>query len=115
MQLSERIKLAREKAGLSQAELARKAGIAQPSVHDLESGKSKSLRSSTLMRMAQALGQTPEWLAAGIGTLGTGSTTTSDLELYSKDEQSLLESFCKLSAVEKKIVVRMVRALAIDK
>lgn len=110
MQLSDRVKLARKMVKLSQVELAKKAGIAQPSVHDIESGKTKSLRSSTLMRMAEALGQTPEWLAGGIGTPSEPPPPR-----YSKDEQSLLEGFCKLSVVEKKIVVRMVRALAIDK
>lgn len=108
MQLSERIKLARKMNQLSQAELAKRAGISQASVHDLESGARKSLRSSTLMRMAQALGQMPEWLA---GSMGAPLKPV----LYTEDEQSLLESFCKLSAAEKKIIVRMVRALAIDK
>lgn len=65
--LSDRVKKALETAGLSQAELARKTGIAPPSLHDIESGKTKSLRSTTLVRMAKALGQTPDWLAGGIG------------------------------------------------
>ena len=53
MTLAERVKLARQKAELSQAQLAQKIGIAQPSLHDLESGRTKSIRSSTLIRMAE--------------------------------------------------------------
>jgi transcriptional regulator with XRE-family HTH domain len=102
-------------AGLSQIELARKAGISQSSVHDIEYGKTKSLRSTTLFRMAKALGQTPEWLAGGTDKAFDLVQNPKDEHSLSKDEQSILESFCKLTAAEKKIVVRMVRALAIDK
>ncbi len=110
MTLAERVKFARQKAELSQAQLAAQIGIAQPSLHDIESGRTSSLRSSTLFRMAHVLGQTPEWLADNVGIL-----TNSERAPFSKDENTLLESFCKLTAAEKKIVIRMVRALAIDK
>lgn len=108
MTLADRIKDARTRAELSQAELARRSGISQPSLHDLESGKSKTARSTTLMRLAEALGQTPEWLIGGKGALLAVSART-------PTEESLLADFRRLNSTEKKLVVRMIRALVIDK
>jgi len=80
---------------------------------DLESGKSKSMRQSTLLLMAKALGQSPEWLANGDGqTMPFAAPSPSS---HSPFEQDFLADFRKLSAVEKKIVVRMVRSLVMDK
>lgn len=111
MTLSERVKLAREKAGMTQAQLARALGISQPSVHDLESGRTKQFRSSTLLKMAKVLGQSPEWLAGGEG----GLMPISPQAIKTPEEDELLLSYRKLSSAEKKIVLRMVRALVIDK
>ncbi|WP_084087745.1 helix-turn-helix domain-containing protein [Aerolutibacter daejeonensis] len=115
MSLAARIKDARTRAGLSQAELARRCGIAAPSLHDLESGKSKSTRQTTLLRLSKALGKSPEWLAFGDGDGdGSPSVVTAD-STETKFERDFLADFRKLTAVEKKVVVRMVRSLAIDK
>jgi transcriptional regulator with XRE-family HTH domain len=111
MSLADRIKEARALTGLSQVALAKKCGIAPPSLHGLESGRSKSMRQSTLLRMAKALGQSPQWLAFGDGQQADSAAPSRE----SASEQEFIADFRKLSAAEKKIVVRMVRALAIDK
>jgi DNA-binding Xre family transcriptional regulator len=46
----------RETRELSQRELARRAGIAQPMIARIESGKAKNLELKTLARLAAALG-----------------------------------------------------------
>ena len=48
----------RERAALSQAELAAKAGVAKPTVIDLELGRSEA-RPSTVRKLADALGCQP--------------------------------------------------------
>ena len=111
MSLADRIKEARTRAGLSQVALAKKCGIAPLSLHGFESGRSKSMRQSTLLRMAKALGQSPEWLAFGDGQHAESVAPSRE----SAFEQEFIADFRKLSATERKIVVRMVRALAIDK
>ena len=55
MTLGERIAAARAKAGLTQIELARRAGIAQPTLSILERGQ-KDASWATLTRIAAALG-----------------------------------------------------------
>ncbi|WP_047537350.1 XRE family transcriptional regulator [Pseudomonas sp. 11/12A] len=67
MNLSDRIKLARKKAHLTQSELAEKVGIAQTAISQLESGK--TLRSSYLIQIAQECGVNSLWLQTGDGDM----------------------------------------------
>lgn len=61
--LKDRIKLAREKAGLTQQELADKAGVSQTTIMYLENGRNKS--SSKIVDIASALRVDSRWLANG--------------------------------------------------
>jgi phage repressor protein C with HTH and peptisase S24 domain len=63
--LAERIRQCREALGISQGELAKRVGIKQQSIGDLESGKTRGTKH--LLGIAKALGQTPEWLETGVG------------------------------------------------
>lgn len=65
--LGERVRRARERAGMSQAELAKAIGIKQPSVHALETGTGE--RSKHVLAIASALGVGVDWLAHGEGKL----------------------------------------------
>ena len=57
--LGNRLKSARESAGLSQAELAERVGMSQQGVADIET---KGGRPRKLIEIARACGVTPEWL-----------------------------------------------------
>lgn len=46
----------RERAGLSQAELARRAGVPQPAISRLEAGRTPTVRLEHLARLAAVLG-----------------------------------------------------------
>jgi transcriptional regulator with XRE-family HTH domain len=50
-----RLRELREKAGLSQAELARRAGVAQSAISKMEAGGTKGVDFTTLERLAGAL------------------------------------------------------------
>lgn len=63
--LGERIRHSREALGISQGELAKRVGIKQQSIGDLESGKTRGTKH--LLGIAKALGQSPEWLEKGVG------------------------------------------------
>lgn len=63
VQLKDRIKLARKQAKLTQKELADKIGITQPSLSELETGKSHS--TSFIASIAQACHVDPLWLETG--------------------------------------------------
>ncbi|HEJ0334110.1 XRE family transcriptional regulator [Klebsiella aerogenes] len=60
MTLSERLKIAMREAGLTQAALAKRAGVSQAAIQKLTSGAAKS--TTRLIEISQALSVRPEWL-----------------------------------------------------
>ncbi|MDQ7209049.1 helix-turn-helix transcriptional regulator [Serratia fonticola] len=71
MTFADRLNLAMQEGGFTQASLADAVGMAQPSVWKLTSGNSKSSRKS--VQIANVLGVRPEWLASGDGPMRDGS------------------------------------------
>lgn len=65
MSIGKRVLEARKEAGLTQKQLALKAGIRQPTLSELESGDSKT--TGSLAQMAAALGVNALWLETGKG------------------------------------------------
>jgi len=63
---SERVKIERERAGLSQTRLARMCDLSGPMISCLERGKSAGSE-KVLVSVARALGVRPEWLRSGSG------------------------------------------------
>lgn len=67
--LKERVQLAMaRRPELSQADLARAAGIKQPSVADWLNGKTKSLKAETARKVAALIGCDQNWLGSGVGS-----------------------------------------------
>ena len=65
--LAERCVEAREDTGLGQAEAAKDLGLKQPSLSDIETGKTKTLRAKTANAMVKLYGVRLPWLIHGIG------------------------------------------------
>lgn len=63
-ELSERVVWARARLGISQEQLAAKAGVSQGTIGNIESGIRKKPRE--LVSIANALGVRPEWLSSGL-------------------------------------------------
>lgn len=62
----ERLKAARKAHGITQAELAKLAGISQTTIADIERGRNKG--STEVLKLAKSLEVSPDWLATGKGT-----------------------------------------------
>lgn len=67
--LGERIQKAREYAGISKAELARRCGISSAAAIQWEDGSTKSLKAESLIAICDATGVNPRWLAVGVGKM----------------------------------------------
>lgn len=65
--LAERLKTARSHAKITQRKLAELAGVEQPAISQMESGK--TLNSVHLVTLAKACGVRAEWLANGAGEM----------------------------------------------
>ena len=67
--LGDRLRFARDSAGLNQLQLAEKSGVSQATISALE--KRRSVRSVYTSQLAKALGVSYEWLASGVGSAYT--------------------------------------------
>lgn len=91
----------REKLGISRNELARRAGIKGPSMHAIEMGKTKNLKSTTLVGIAAALGvPIQEIMKSKPGKAGR------DLQLEA------LAVFTSLQETDQQAMLVMMRSLA---
>ncbi|MDR0225671.1 MAG: helix-turn-helix domain-containing protein [Burkholderiaceae bacterium] len=91
--LAKRLIMARAWAGMSQNDLARRAGIAQTQLSRYETARSQPRRAA-LDRLAAELGISPAWLALGGGDAHRGNpaqpTQQSPIDLAIVSTQALL-------------------------
>ncbi len=76
MNLGTRLKQARQKKKLTQADLAVAIGIKQQAIQRIEAGKVKS--TSYIVQMAKVLNVSPEWLALGDEAADSGAVVSSN-------------------------------------
>lgn len=76
MELKDRLKQARKNAGLTQVELAERAGIKQASISEMERGLTRT--SGYLIKLAQICGVDPVWLSEGTGQPSRKSSVEAD-------------------------------------
>lgn len=88
----------REDRGLSQAQLARQLGIKQPSLWEIENNQRKTLKSSTLQALCEALSTTPDYI---LGDL----TFDSDLDRELVEMESELVKTLRKLGPEKRIAL----------
>ncbi|MBU9842147.1 helix-turn-helix domain-containing protein [Rahnella aceris] len=82
--LAQRLKMAMDEGGFTQASLAQAAGISQPSVWKIASGRTQE--SVKLFDIAKALGVRPEWLADGTGDMKPYRVASNSIEDYYNKE-----------------------------
>jgi transcriptional regulator with XRE-family HTH domain len=103
--LAERVRTRRKAMELTQDQLAERAGVKQSTVSLVESGVTLWLKGSTLLRMASALGVTPDWLNTGRGELATGASSTD------ARESELLDLFRALPSASQSALLSAARAI----
>lgn len=92
--LQERLHGARQKAGLTQAQLARRAGVSQSTIAQIESGRNSGTKFA--FRLANALKVSVDWLLAGKGV----SEMPTDDEIQASYSFSTLREGISLNLTE---------------
>jgi transcriptional regulator with XRE-family HTH domain len=108
-----RLRHARKLRGLTQQELAKVSGLKQATISDLETGESKSPVGTNLVRLAQSLKVSPDWLAHGKGTMDRIEDDALPLEAI-KFVREWLKLDPEARADIAKLVGTMVKASAAD-
>jgi phage repressor protein C with HTH and peptisase S24 domain len=78
--LADRLKLALDQAGIKQIDLARRVGVTRGAVSLWFKGTTTNLEGENLLKAAQILGVSPNWLSSGRGRMKSASTTEISLE-----------------------------------
>jgi transcriptional regulator with XRE-family HTH domain len=99
--IAARVIALRQARGMSTTDLARACGISQPSMHNIESGKTKTLRGKTLAELARVLGANPEMI------LGKGSFTEAQLH-----EAEMLSLWRALDGDQHRNILAIMQGLA---
>lgn len=116
--VSDRIRKARRKAGLSQLQAAELLGIHRGTFGHWERGGGHLPTSANLLRLAQTLDVSYEWLATGHGHMQDHPLDSEmpavrlDCFAQSEQEESLLRSFRKLTAARRKTLVDLIEVHA---
>ena len=72
MQLGKRLQQCRQGKGISQRELARRAGVQHALISQLETGKKQDALASTVLALATALDTSMDFLCDRFGDTGRG-------------------------------------------
>ncbi|MFZ4539494.1 helix-turn-helix domain-containing protein [Propionivibrio sp.] len=97
VELKDRINQARLAAKLNKSELARRCSVDPSAINHLESGKTKTLSGSLLIKMSSVLCINPAYLETGKGTPELSASVTS----ISSEEQSRDPILDTLAELEK--------------
>lgn len=101
-----RLKQAREKAGMSKAELARRIQVSAPTMGDWESGEIVRIDAENLFRVAEELRVSPEWILFGTPAKGTAN----------KEAAAVAAAFERLTdQAQKNAVIAMLRSWGVMK
>lgn len=113
MTLAERLRIARDWAHMTQAQLARSAGMRQQSIALLEAGKSK--RTTRIAELAKALGVRSDWLATGEGLMTLKGYDDLRLALVESGDSGYEETRAQpLPGVKRRIPVKGTASMGMD-
>lgn len=102
--IANRIKLAREQAGLSQGQVAKLIGIHRPSISEIEAGRRK-VTAEELTAFAEIFGVSMEWLACA--DAGTPDEHRDRIELAARELE-------KIDPDDLDVLINLLRSLKKD-
>ena len=94
-EIKDRVAQSRRDMGLTQLELAKRVGVSQQAIQQLEDGVIK--RPRYMVELALALGVSPEWLLNGLGLKNPNSKPR--VKFQQKPTNELKWTGCKLSPI----------------
>ena len=113
--LTERIRAAREDAGLSQADVAKALRISASAVNQWEQGLTKNMKLNNFFALANLLGQDARWLATGKTPTRARepivTSPTPNHHALTSEEKALLHHVRRLPVKLRKVLLKFIRGL----
>ncbi len=114
--LTDRIRAAREEAGLSQTDVAKALRISASAVNQWEQGFTKNIKLEHFFALAKLLGQDPRWLATGKAPSRmreiAAMPSVPNFPAPTGDERALLHYVRHMPDTLRKLVLRLLRELS---
>ena len=114
--LTERIRVARKQAGLSQADVAKALHISASAVNQWELGFSKNIKLDHFFALARLLRQDPQWLATGTVFPYVRHTQATPPKLndppLTREEKAILHHIRHLPDTTRKGLLKFLRVLS---
>jgi transcriptional regulator with XRE-family HTH domain len=115
--IGERIRIARDRAGLTRAELGRRVGVRPSASRQWEQRDATTPSVTHLAQIAAVTGVAFEWLATGRGSLRLAESEDQPVlvaETFARDaqEERLLDGFRRVVAKHREHLVRLVEGLS---
>ncbi len=114
--LTERIRVAREQAGLSQAEVAKSLRVSASAVNQWEQGLSKNIKLEHFFALAGLLRQDPQWLATGTAFPYVRRTQATPPKLddppLTREEKALLHHIRRLPDTLRRPLLKFIKELS---
>lgn len=111
MKMSIRIRVARQRARLSQEQLAIALGVTRGAVANWECSDAVLPASARLAKLAQITGVAYEWLATGRGNMTMAaemeSPAVEGVMVYDEQELQLLQAFRRLDSISRRQLVSL--------
>lgn len=97
--ISERLRWAREQAGLSQGQVAKLLGVHRPTISTIESGE-RTVKAEEVSFFSETYGVEPDWILYGDAAIPENEST-----------RMVARELAKLSQDDLEVVLRVVRTL----
>jgi len=101
--LGKRLRSSRKNSNLNQAELAKKSGVSQQLISQIENEKIKS--TNDIFNLSDTLNVNARWLATGIGAMNTRATNKGD----NKEEIQILNLLRSVTADQRHEVMQSLK------
>lgn len=116
MSINERIKILRAKLKINQTEFASKIGVTQPSLSDIEKGKTQNISNRNIKLICSVFGVREEWLLNGEGDMFRTEEGLLELIAVKLDDlddldRKIISEYLKLSPKHKKIMKDFIKKL----
>jgi transcriptional regulator with XRE-family HTH domain len=102
--LGKRLRSTRKNNNFNQAELAKKSGVSQQLISQIENEKIKS--TNDIFSLSDALNVNAKWLATGVGDMNTGATNKGD----TKEEMQFLNLLRSVTADQRKEMMQSLKS-----
>lgn len=112
MKWNDRLRQARDAAGVTDTDICAACNVKPPSVHAWMTGKTKNIEGHNLLTVCDLLGVSPHWVIFGTEAVGTRAGAHGAQPIDPDGLASLIASYSRANTEGREQIVRMAEVVA---